>query len=371
MKPWIRITVLAGVTGLAGSGAFDAATPEDFDRIASRLDVAGQALDAARGPEAAVEPLSQAIARYDQALDAMRSAVIQAGSRENAGRFALSRDALDISKFLAVLERVSEARRRPLDLHPGGPLAAARMQMMVAALRPELQAQADALTNRLAEVAAARQSQQDGLGILEAGLARLAEARADLQDEVRRLQPEQVRVDARTAAALVEAESLTALTSALGRDQSPADRDARPATPYLWPVETDLLRQFNERDAAGVRWPGIVLDAPPLSLVRAPAAGIVRYAGPFLDYRGVVVLETGDDALVLLAGMADLLIRSGERVERGAAVGMLGGRTPNVEEYVKLVNGETGSGLREALYVEIRHGRSPVDPVSWLDGSKG
>jgi murein hydrolase activator len=74
---------------------------------------------------------------------------------------------------------------------------------------------------------------------------------------------------------------------------------------------------------------------------------------------------------VILANLADLIVRTGDAVSRGAPLGILGGRSPGVEEYVRLTEEETGSGLREALYIEVRDGGGPIDPVSWLDGKNG
>ena len=119
----------------------------------------------------------------------------------------------------------------------------------------------------------------------------------------------------------------------------------------------DVLRRFNEPDAAGVRGPGIVLRAAPLALVRAPADAVVRYAGPFLDYGYVVVLEPEPATMVVLAGLAQLQVRTGAAVRRGDLLGLLGGRALDVEEYVMLPQAETGAGGSETLYIEVRHGR--------------
>ena len=141
--------------------------------------------------------------------------------------------------------------------------------------------------------------------------------------------------------------------------------------PLAWPVAGTLLRRFQEPDTAGVRRPGIVMSAPPQSLVAAPADAAVRYAGPFLDYGYVVVLEAEPGTMVVLAGLAQLRVRAGERVRRGALLGLLGGRALDVEEYVMLADAGTGAGAGETLYIEIRHGRGPVDPEPWFAGRNG
>lgn len=371
MRPRLRIAAFTLVAGLAGAGGYRAATPEAVETVAERLAAAGQALDAARTSGAAPEVVAEAISQYDRALSAMRTVVMQAGARENDVRLGLARDQLEISRLLAALERVSLERESPVDLHPGGPLAAARAQMMSKALEPALAEKAQGLSERLAAMRAARQVQEDGVADLEEGLGRLALARSELVAHMQFVQLGGTPVDAATAVALREANSLADLSRALDTNASPAPADDRPARPYLWPVDSDILRGFNETDAAGARWPGVVLSAPPLSLVRAPADATIRYAGPFIDYQGIVILETADKALVLLAGLAELNVRTGEQVTRGSPLGMLGGRSPDVEEYVMLRDLETGAGLREALYIEIRHGRGPVDPVSWFVATNG
>jgi septal ring factor EnvC (AmiA/AmiB activator) len=135
-----------------------------------------------------------------------------------------------------------------------------------------------------------------------------------------------------------------------------------------WPVAGEVLRRFNEPDAAGVRRPGVVLVAPALALVRAPATAVVRYAGPFLEYGYVVVLEPDRDTMVVLAGIAQLQVQTGETVDRGDLVGLLGGRPLDVEETV-MPDAGTGAGMSETLYIEIRNGQGPVDPEPLFDGN--
>jgi murein hydrolase activator len=371
MRRRLRSLVIVCAGGLAGIASGQAATPEGLDAAARRLTEAEAVLEAAQDTGAAPTALADAIARYDAVLADVRGTVLQAGAQETETRLRILRESRELSQLLATLERVSMAENRPSGLHPDGPIAAARVRMMAEALRPLLSARADEVSARLAALSRARSRQDEGIRLLERGLARLAAARAGLLDRLQ-FQTEYGRpVDAELAVALVEADSLADLTAALDRARAPQRGSSGAAGPRLWPVETHLLRTFNERDAAGVRWPGVVLSAPPLSLVRAPDAARVLYAGPFLDYRSIVVLETPEPALVILANLADLIVRTGDRVARGAPLGILGGRSPGVEEYVKLSDGETGSGLREALYIEVRDGGGPVDPVSWFGGTNG
>jgi len=127
-------------------------------------------------------------------------------------------------------------------------------------------------------------------------------------------------------------------------------------------VAGTVVSRFNNRDAAKVRRPGIVVGTAPLALVTAPADARVRYAGPFLEYGYVVVLEPDAETMVVLAGLARLQVRTGDAVTRGDLLGLMGGRPPDVEEYVMLPTTETGGGAAETLYIEVRRGKGPVDP---------
>ena len=131
-----------------------------------------------------------------------------------------------------------------------------------------------------------------------------------------------------------------------------------------------MALRFEERDAGGVRRPGVTMAAPPLALVSAPADAAVRYAGPFLDYGYVVVLEPDPATLVVLAGMAQLNVTAGATVRRGELLGLLGGRARSAEEYV-IPRTSAGADGTETLYIEIRHGQGPVDPEPWFSGGNG
>jgi septal ring factor EnvC (AmiA/AmiB activator) len=370
----IRRAALVACLALAAPAFAGAADPAAEVAAASAgVAAAGVALEAARaGGGDRVVPLGAAIEGYEAALAGLRSGIGAAAARERALSLGMATRRDEVARLLAALQAVSRTPPPATGLHPEGPIAAARAAAMVERLTPALRAEADALAAALAEVGEIRGLQGQATGELEAGLATLAAAQGELAAAMAAAAP---MLEAGVGPALTmmarDSESLTQLAAALaGASDAPPAPAAAPEPidrpmdrPMDWPVQGELMRGFQEPDAAGVRRPGVVLRAPPLSLVRAPADATVRYAGPFLEYGYVVVLEPGPETMVVLAGLAQLQARTGDVVRRGEPLGLLGGRPLGVEEYVMLPLSDTGAGGGETLYIEVRQGRGPVDPA--------
>ncbi len=338
------------------ASAIDAAN----DRLAEAIAAQSAAPDA--------DALAEALAEQSRALARLRVAVIAAGADERALTIDLRRRSDETAQLLAALQALSRSpsgERRPM-LHPQGPLAAARAGAMLERLTPELRAQAELVAARLAEIEQARVLRSDGIDRIAAGLDRAEAGRTALLAALADGSASDA-APAGPAALARDAESLTALAEALARGVEPVD------TPLdlAWPVPAVGLRGFEEPDAAGVRRPGLLIFAPPLSLVAAPAGGRVRYAGPFLDYTYVVVLEPRVDVLVVLAGLAELETETGDVVQRGDPLGFLGGRRIDAQEYLMLGEAGIGETPGETLYIELRHGQGPVDPAPWFGDRNG
>jgi septal ring factor EnvC (AmiA/AmiB activator) len=355
---------------LAGPAFAGADLADAIAGASGRVESAGAALAAAERAPAEVAPLAEAVAAYETALAALQAGVAEAGGREAALAAELGGRRWEIMRLLAALEAVSRAPAPAEGLHPQGPLGAARAAAMMQRVTPALRAEAGSLAGDIADLRATRALRLRGEETLAAAHARLGTARAALAAALAAAAPP---VDAGGEALTMmarDSESLSALAAALAKSAEPPPPAAADDRPLLWPVEGTVLRRYDEPDAAGVRRPGLVLFAPPLSLVRAPADAVVRYAGPFLEYGYVVVLEPDAETMVVLAGLAQLQARTGAQVGRGELLGMLGGRAPDVEEYV-MPGGGTGAAPGETLYIEVRRGRGPVDPEPLFAGDNG
>ena len=342
-------TLAAAMTGLAGAGDTLAAAEAAPDRLA---------------------PLARAVADYAGALAAVRSEVQAAGEEEDALAIDLDVRRLEIARLLAAMQAMSATT--PEALHPQGPLAAARAAAMLQRVRPSMREQADDLARRVAGMRSARERQDAGRTALGAGLERLAAAEGVLEAAMTRAEPgPEEAADPAMAMLARDSASLTALAEALAKAPGAPPPPQGPAEALAWPVAGTVVQHFDERDAARVRRPGILVGTAPRALVTAPTDALVRYAGPFLEYGYVVVLEPAPETMLVLAGLARLQVRTGAAVRRGDLLGLMGGRPPDVEEYVMLPEAGTGADGGETLYIEVRHGRGPVDPEPLFVGQNG
>jgi septal ring factor EnvC (AmiA/AmiB activator) len=105
----------------------------------------------------------------------------------------------------------------------------------------------------------------------------------------------------------------------LAEDRVPALRResgaGEPGLAYRLPAEAPVTRGFGEVDRGGIRARGVTLATARGAPLSAPADGTVRFAGPFEDYGGVVIVDHGRGWLSVLVNAAGA--RDGQRVRRG------------------------------------------------------
>lgn len=130
-----------------------------------------------------------------------------------------------------------------------------------------------------------------------------------------------------------------------------------PASGWRWPASGRLLGGFG---ASARTASGILLGGQPGQVVVASADGEVVYAGSGLTGYGLLVIVRHNQTWLTAYGHhADLLVREGERVRAGQAIGHMG----------------PGAGHDAVLHFEIRRNGIPVDPLRQLpargDGQAG
>ena len=341
-------------------------------RDASRqINAATAALTDARDAEDRVVALSRTIRSLESGLASLRLALIASKQAEAEKLAAMSLSRAELGNLLAVLSAVRNAPSGLGMLHPEGAAASARAGIILAAIAPKLQARADGLRAELATISALDELHNQALGNLQAALTTLQSARNALtvaiHDELP--PPENPTASSENLAQLLRAsKDLASLASRIG-SQLPAvtlpSRTLSQRGQIPLPLTGRVIRGFNAPNGAGIPQPGIVMAAPPLSLVTAPEAGIVRFSGDFLEYGRVVILESSPEILQIYAGFGQVYVNTGDVLESGAAMGLLGGEMPDSAEFLAEFTGENDKS-DESLYIEIRQNGNPVDPTTWF-----
>ncbi|MBM3542503.1 MAG: M23 family metallopeptidase, partial [Alphaproteobacteria bacterium] len=104
--------------------------------------------------------------------------------------------------------------------------------------------------------------------------------------------------------------------------------------------------------SSGLRNDGINISAPRGTPVRAAEGGIVAYAGNELrGFGNLILVRHADGWVTAYAHTEDILVRRGERVERGQEIARVG---------------RSGGVADPQLHFEIRKGGEPVDPIAHL-----
>jgi septal ring factor EnvC (AmiA/AmiB activator) len=344
------------------------------ERAVQELEAAQVLLDVAEGGKGRVAALTRAVRAYEDGLSAMREGLRAAAIRERVLTLDLESRRDQLSRLLGVLQTLERATTPLLLIHPTGPLGAARSGMMMSEVSPILHEQAEELRLQLVELAALQTFQRTAELELERGLNGVQQARVALSQAISSRidlptkfidDPVQVQILADNSDTLRSfAQTLKADPDLTAEVRPLAFADAAGTLPL--PTEGTVLHGFNEKDAAGLKRPGVVLSTRPLSLITAPWAVTVRYAGPFLDYGNVMILEPEAGYLIVLAGLDQVYGDIGQILEQGAPIGFLGGSAPVAQEF--LIEASQGSGTieQETLYIEIRENGTPTDPAKWF-----
>ncbi|MBI1236571.1 MAG: peptidoglycan DD-metalloendopeptidase family protein [Alphaproteobacteria bacterium] len=295
---------------------------------------------------------------------------------------------------LAALQRIERGTPPALAAAPGDAEEAARAASLLAAITPELQARAEALAaelenlrrvreaaeaerldlvsteaeldarqteiNRLLaerrELEARRRGEAERLADVAATAGAQARSLRQLLETVRgmteispRFNPRRlIRSDDIPAPALRPEDGLVAARAAMAPIETLRFADSRGE--LRPPVEGPVVLRFRQADENGEPLEGIRIRARAGGQVVAPFDARVEYAGSFNTYNGLLILSTGDDYYIVLAGLASVYAQAGQSVLAGEPVGEM----------------PAGGEMAPDLYLEIRRGETAVDPEPWL-----
>lgn len=299
-----------------------------------------------------------------------------------------------IAEILAALQRIGVNPPPAMAVKPEDALSAVRSAILLGAVVPELNTEAEALaadlnalTTLKAEIASERARLAADLGSLNEERTRVELLIAEKKKQ-REEKADTLAAERKKAEELAErAESLEDLVASLEREVESSRKAAEaaraasragetpsagdpgrlaPAIPFAkargrlpLPAEGAVLRRFGEPDATGDAALGISIATLPEAQIVAPADGWIVYAGPFRSYGQLLILNVGDGYHVLLAGMNRTEVQLGQFVLAGEPVGAMG-----AQRFASAATMDIESP-RPVLYVEFRKDGTSIDPSPW------
>ncbi|MHB1188102.1 murein hydrolase activator EnvC family protein [Thiobacillus sp.] len=118
------------------------------------------------------------------------------------------------------------------------------------------------------------------------------------------------------------------------------------------PVAGELMNRFGApREGGGVSWKGLFIRAAEGTAVKAIAAGQVVFAEWLRGFGNLIIVDHGEGYMSLYSNNESLYKQVGERVQPGDAIATVGNS-----------GGQPDSGL----YFEMRHQSRPVNPLLWV-----
>lgn len=130
---------------------------------------------------------------------------------------------------------------------------------------------------------------------------------------------------------------------------APLIRPVRPPSRGL-PAQGRVIAPFGRPSATGHPAEGVSLETAAGAVVIAPRSGTVVFAGPFRGLGELLIIEYGREYHLLLAGMARIEARAGEKLLAGEPVGVM----------------DVARNKRPTLYMELRRKGKPINPLPWL-----
>ena len=329
---------------------------------------------------AAVQEKEQAITLAEDNLDIL-------SEREGTILERLNDERLRLTETLAALQMLERQRPPAIAVSPDDATKAVRSAILLSELVPRLRQEADGLSNQLTQLrhvrerilaertalSEAAQTLKADQGKLDALMAEKAKRYAVLSAEVK-AQNERIRELAKRSKNLSGfindlGEGETALFDDESTESQAVPESSRPGA-GLWaspgtttrnfadargamkiPVIGKIIEKFGVPNKSGGRTKGIKIATRPGAPVVAPFDGRVRYAGPLKVFGQVLIVEAGEDYLIVLAGLGRVDAIVGQWLLAGEPVGQMAPK------------GAVGA---QELYMEFRKAREPFDPLPWL-----
>ena len=354
MRPLLPILILALAAGPAvgrqsGGSEVRRLEAEYRDEAVRAGRLRAEAAAAGReiaGLEARLAALRAETDDGDARMQAQRARLNELTRREAAIVAELTQERGRQGRMLSALQMMSRRPPPPLLIPAEEAVDTVRAAILLKAMAPQIETRVRTLRARQDELVRIRR-----LAVLSSEALLTAEsAQGDRLAEIESLGARRTALAAVLKAEATEAERaarvLEARIRALGGDTAVPDAPAEAAqslpagrTRLTRPLAGEPAQRFGG-GSSGWRW------RADRRMAGAPAAGRVAYAGPLAGWGQVVILDLGPGWRAVVAGLDDLTVAAGSRVEEGQALGR--------------------SGSDGEVYFELRRDERPIDPAPWL-----
>ena len=312
----------------------------------AKLDQAAlQARDEASRLRAQQDAAAQAIEAAEARITASDVQLRLASAYVAAHRQQLAREQRPIASLLAGLATMAERPPLLALADRGGTDELVKVRILLDATLPVIRRKTARLSS---ELAAGQQLEQRALS----AKTELVQGRKDLAARRQQFAALESRAISRSLASGGRALGAGDVAIAAGEDverlraSEASSRDAvrlagqlaalepappRPAGPeggavrlvpfaYVLPANARVTDGLGAVNDSGVQSRGLTLATPRGAPLAAPAAGTVRFSGPYGDYDGILIIDHGGGWMSLIVNVASTL-RPGSRVQLGDPVG--------------------------------------------------
>ena len=129
------------------------------------------------------------------------------------------------------------------------------------------------------------------------------------------------------------------------------DKGTHPA-----PIKGEVITRFGEehKNRLGIsgKTTGITIATQGINKVHTIFDGEVSYAEYLYGYGNTIIIDHGFQYFSITSRLDKLLVQKGDTILQGDTIGL---------------TGDTATLMDEGIYLEIRQGSRPLDPLQWLD----
>ncbi len=339
-----------------------------------------------------IQDLEQSLLEIDQSLTSLLE-------EEHAAKMEMSRHRDQLYQLLGAMQALERQRPPALVTSPNDATNAVRSAILLNEIMPQMKARVDEVMEQVRELQElrrqimaeqARKIQSEGA--LEGEKEQIQAFLTEKETRREELTEEAIEDQAKIRELATEASSLKTLIEKLKfrelaqqtqeRDSSPLEdtnsivelssvsrhvarqsknlpsrfSDALGKIPL--PVAGAIKLEFGKENEFGEKSSGITIETRKFAQVVAPFTGRIVYAGPFLDFEQLLLIEAGEGYHIILTGMAEIFGAEGDSLLAGEPVGAMGAST---------ARGSLDSGTEgPELYLEFRKNGDPINPRPWI-----